>query len=232
MSPRRPGGTAPALRFDGVGKAYGDLVAVEQVSLSVAHGELVALVGPNGAGKSTLLRLAAGLLDATSGSAEIEGEEAGSIEARALLSYIGDQPALYDDLSLEEHLEYVARLHGAPGAPESADELLDTFGLTDRADDLPAKFSRGMRQKSALVLGLIRPYSVLIIDEPFIGLDPSGQDALTQLLRGARNDGVAVMVATHQIAFLENADRCVALTEGTVAYDGAIDLEKINRFLE
>jgi ABC-2 type transport system ATP-binding protein len=232
MSARRQTATAPALRFDGVGKAYGDLVAVDHVSLTVAHGELVALVGPNGAGKSTLLRLAAGLLDATSGEAEVEGEPAGSIEARDHLSFIGDQPALYDDLSLDEHIEYVARLHGLPGAPESADALLETFDLTDRADDLPVRFSRGMRQKSALVLGLIRPFSVLLIDEPFIGLDPSGQDALTALLRTARDDGVAVMVATHQVAFLENADRCVALTDGKVAYDGAVDLEKIKRFLE
>ena len=221
-----------ALRADQVGKAYGDLVALENVSLEIDRGELVALVGPNGAGKSTFLRLAAGLLDPTSGEIEIEGVEAGDVDARTCLSFIGDQPALYDDLSLDEHIEYVARMHGLPGRPESADGLVELFGLTDRADDLPARFSRGMRQKSALVLGLVRPFSVLVIDEPFIGLDPSGQEALTTMLGTARAEGAAVLVATHQLAFLEHADRCIALTDGTLAYDGSVDLEQVRRFLD
>jgi ABC-type multidrug transport system ATPase subunit len=178
------------------------------------------------------MRLAAGLLEPTGGTLTIEGAPAGSLEARARLSYIGDQPALYDDLSLDEHIEYVAQLHGLPGRPESADRLLELFGLTTRAGDLPARFSRGMRQKSALVLGLIRPLSVLIIDEPFVGLDPAGQDALVDLLVGASQDGAAVMIATHQIGFLEHADRCVALRDGEVAYDGPIVLDEIQVFLE
>jgi ABC-type multidrug transport system ATPase subunit len=119
-----------------------------------------------------------------------------------------------------------------PERPEAADRLLEAFDLADRAADLPARFSRGMRQKSALLLGLIRPLSVLLIDEPFIGLDPAGQDSLTEILRAARDEGVAVMIATHQVVFLENADRCVALHDGSLAYDGPIDLEKIRRFLD
>ena len=221
-----------ALRADGLGKAYGDLVALADLTLEVGPGELVALVGPNGAGKSTFLRLTAGLLDPTSGEIEIEGEPAWSIEARAALSFIGDQPALYDDLSLDEHIEFVARLHGLPGRPDSADDLVERFDLAARSGDLPARFSRGMRQKSALVLGLIRPFSILVIDEPFIGLDPSGQESLTEVLTGARRDGAAVIVATHQLAFLEHADRCVALADGALAYDGPIDLDRIRTFLD
>jgi len=221
-----------ALLADRLGKAYGDLVALEDVTLEIDRGELVALVGPNGAGKSTLLRLAAGLLDPTSGVIEIEGIEAGDVDARTCMSFIGDQPALYDDLSLDEHIEYVARMHGLPGRPEAADGLVELFGLTDRAEDLPARFSRGMRQKSALVLGLVRPFSVLVIDEPFVGLDPSGQESLTTIVGTARDEGAAVLVATHQLAFLEHADRCVALTDGSVAYDGPVDLEQVRRFLD
>jgi ABC-2 type transport system ATP-binding protein len=225
---RRP----KALAAIEVVKQYGDLLALDEVSVSIKSGELVALVGSNGAGKSTFMRLAAGLLEPTSGTVMIEGEPAGSLHARSRLSYIGDQPALYDDLSLDEHIEYVARLHGLPGRPDSADRLLEIFALTARADDLPARFSRGMRQKSALVLGLIRPLSVLVIDEPFIGLDPTGQDALVDVLVGASQDGAAVMIATHQIDFLEHADRCVALRDGEVAYDGPIVLDEIQGFLE
>jgi ABC-type multidrug transport system ATPase subunit len=213
-------------------KEYGDLLALDEVSISIAPGELLALVGSNGAGKSTFMRIAAGLLEPTRGTMTIEGEPAGSLHARSRLSYIGDQPALYDDLSLDEHIEYVAKLHGLPGRPDSADRLLEIFGLTARAGDLPARFSRGMRQKSALVLGLIRPLSVLIIDEPFVGLDPSGQEALVDLVVGASQDGAAVLIATHQIAFLEHADRCVALRDGEVAYDGPIELDEIQGFLE
>ncbi len=223
---------APALRAEELGKAYGDLVALDDLTVSIERGEMVALVGPNGAGKSTFLRLAAGLLDATAGEVRIEGSPSGSIEARTYLSYIGDTPALYDDLSLDEHVEFVSRLHGLDERAASADQLLETFGLTERSDDLPARFSRGMRQKSALVLGFVRPLSILLIDEPFVGLDPAGQESLTELLRAARDDGMAVVVATHQLGFLTNADRCIALHDGVLAYDGPIDIEKIRRFLD
>ncbi|MFI5053740.1 MAG: ATP-binding cassette domain-containing protein, partial [Acidimicrobiia bacterium] len=125
-------------------KSYGDQVALDDVNLSVARGEVVGLVGANGAGKSTFLQLAAGLLEPTAGDILVEGAPAGSLDARVVLSFLADQPALYDDLSVNEHIEYIARLHGLAGRPESADELLELFRLDDRADDLPARFSRGL----------------------------------------------------------------------------------------
>jgi ABC-type multidrug transport system ATPase subunit len=221
-----------ALVADGVTKAYGDRLAVDDLTLTVARGELVALVGANGAGKSTFLQLAAGLLEQTDGEILVEGEPAGSIDARVALSFLADQPALYDDLSVNEHIEYIARLHGLPGRPESADELLAHFRLTDRADDLPARFSRGLRQKAAIVLALVRPFSVLLVDEPFVGLDPAGQDALTEILVAAAEAGTAVVVATHQLGFLEQATRGVALRDGTLVFDGPIDRKEIEPLLE
>jgi ABC-2 type transport system ATP-binding protein len=221
-----------ALRANELTKSYGDLVALGEVDLTIDHGELVALVGTNGAGKSTLLRLAAGLLEPTTGTVLVNGAPAGSIEARTHLSYIGDEPALYDDLSLDEHIEYVARLHGLPRRPDAAEDLLELFGLSSRAADLPARFSRGMRQKSALVLGLVRPMSVLLVDEPFVGLDPPGQHALVELLHAARDDGIAVVIATHQLTFLEHAQRCIALRDGELAYDGAVELDQIRPFID
>ena len=223
---------AAALVAEAASKSYGERVALDAVSLEVARGELVALVGPNGAGKSTFLQLAVGLLEPTSGEILVEGARAGSLDARVVMSYVADQPALYDDLSVNEHIEYVARLHGLPGRPDSADELLALFNLTPRADDLPARFSRGLRQKTAIVLALIRPFSVLLVDEPFVGLDPAGQGALTEILTAATDAGAAVMVATHQLAFLERATRCVALQDGSVVYDGAVDRSAVDPFLE
>jgi ABC-type multidrug transport system ATPase subunit len=221
-----------ALTAEGLTKAYGDHVALDAVSLEVSRGELVAVVGANGAGKSTFLQLAAGLLEPSDGEVTIEGSPAGSIEARAMLSYVADQPALYDDLSVNEHIEYVARLHGLDGRPESADELLARFRLSGRADDLPARFSRGLRQKTALVLALVRPFSLLLVDEPFVGLDPAGQEMLTELLGAAVDAGAAVMVATHQLAFLEQATRCVALADGRIAYSGPVDRDVIGPLLD
>jgi ABC-2 type transport system ATP-binding protein len=217
--------------FD-VSKRYADLVALVDLDFEIARGDLVALVGANGAGKSTLLRVAAGLLEPTSGEILVEGYPAGSINARARLSYVGDQPVLYNDLSVNEHIEYTARLHDLPGWPPLADELLLAFNLAARADDLPSRFSRGLRQKTALLLGLIRPFSVLLVDEPFVGLDPAGQDALTDLLEAAAEAGAAVLTATHQVAFLEHATRCLALRDGALVYAGPPDFDQIRPFLD
>jgi ABC-type multidrug transport system ATPase subunit len=224
--------STPALELRGVTKSYADRVALDDVSLAVERGELVALVGANGAGKSTLLQLAVGLLDATSGDVLVEGAAAGSLDARRSLSYISDQPSLYDDLTVNEHIEYVSRLHGGEARPEAADELLGMLNLTARADDLPARFSRGLRQKTAIVLALVRPFSVLLVDEPFVGLDPAGQDSLADLLTAAADAGCAVLVATHQLAFLERTDRCVALRDGAIAYRGPVDREVIDPLLD
>jgi ABC-type multidrug transport system ATPase subunit len=224
--------STPALELRGVTKSYADRVALDDVSLAVERGELVALVGANGAGKSTLLQLAVGLLDATSGDVLVEGAAAGSLDARRSLSYISDQPSLYDDLTVNEHIEYVSRLHGGEARPDAADELLGLLNLTARADDLPARFSRGLRQKTAIVLALVRPFSVLLVDEPFVGLDPAGQDSLADLLTAAADAGCAVLVATHQLAFLERTDRCVALRDGAIAYRGPVDREVIDPLLD
>ncbi len=222
---------SPALVARKVEKRYDELVALHGLSLTAQPGELIALVGHNGSGKSTFLRMAAGLLDPTGGEITIAGASAGSIDARAELSFIPDEPVLYDDLSVNEHIEYIGRLHGYAEWPEVADALLDTFGLTERAEDLPARFSRGLRQKTSLVLGLVRPFSVLTVDEPFVGLDPSGQAALTELLRDAAGSGACVIVATHQLEFLEHASRCVGLRDGEIAFEGPVDLPRIRTLL-
>jgi ABC-type multidrug transport system ATPase subunit len=199
---------------------YGDLTALAGIDLTVSAGEMVALVGPNGAGKSTFLGLAGGLLTPSAGSVEVLGSPAGSLEARAATSFLPDLPSLYDDLSLNEHLEYVGRLHGVGDWEARGATLLDRLGLGDRADDLPAKFSRGMRQKSSIALAFVRDFSLLLADEPFDGLDPGSREAFGALIDDAVRGGSAVIVSTHRADVLERADRCVALYDGTVSYDG------------
>lgn len=214
-------GPAPALEAIGVGKHYGDLVALAPLELSITDAEAVALIGHNGSGKTTFLRMAAGLLEPTEGSLEVYGQPAGSLTARAALSYISDQPTFYDDLSVWEHLEYTARLHNMDEWEQHAADLLGAVGLYERADDLPNTFSRGLRQKASIAIGLLRPFRVLLVDEPFVGLDASGKAALIELLDEARQQGAALLVATHDLEFVSRVDRCLALRDGGLVHDGA-----------
>jgi ABC-type multidrug transport system ATPase subunit len=210
-----------ALEADGVAKDYGDRPALHPTDLTVSVGERVVMVGHNGSGKTTLLRMSAGLLDPTGGKVRIHGRPAGSLPARRLLAYLGDTPTFYDDLSVREHLEYVARLHGVDKWEPRAEQLLEQLGIAERIDDLPTRFSRGMRQKTAIALAFIRPFSVLLVDEPFVGLDEPGRIALMGLVDTATHNGSTVVIATHELSYAAGAERVVALREGVVAYDGA-----------
>jgi ABC-type multidrug transport system ATPase subunit len=201
-------------------KQYDDLVALDEFSAEFDAGELVTLVGHNGSGKSTLLGMVAGILEPSSGHLEISGEPPGSLTARAAVSYVPDNPVLYDDLSVWEHVAYVAALHGSTDWEDRAPELLERLGLWERVDDLPSRFSRGLRQKTMLAVGLIRPFSVLLVDEPFVGLDPTGQHAIVELMVAAADAGATVIVSTHQAAMLSHATRCIGLRDGETVFDG------------
>ena len=212
-----------ALQVNGLAKDYGDRPALKPITLTIGAGERVVMVGHNGSGKTTLLRMCAGLLDATGGSVQVLGRPAGSLASRRLLAYLGDTPTFYEDLSVREHLEYVARLHGVDPWEERGMALLEQLGIADRADDLPTRFSRGMRQKTAIALGFIRPFSVLLVDEPFVGLDEPGRLALMALVDVAHRNGSAVVIATHELSYAASVERVLALREGEVVYDGRPD---------
>ena len=164
--------------------------------------------------------MAAGLLEPTDGTVSIGGQPAGSLPARAATSYLGDQPVFYDDLSVSEHLEYVARLHGATDWEQRGTDLLELLGLADRADDLPVTFSRGMRQKAAIAIAFVRPFELLLVDEPFVGLDRTGREALLELLRRAHAGGAALVVATHELLTVAGSQRVIALRDGALVFDG------------
>ena len=209
-----------ALELLAVEKHYGDAAALEPLSLRIEPGQRVALLGHNGSGKTTLLRIASGLLGPTAGDITVFDNPAGSLRARAHLSYIADNPTFYDDLSLWQHLEYVARLHGVSKWDQHAADLLDHLGLYERADDLPNSFSRGLRQKAAIAIAFVRPFELLLVDEPFVGLDAAGKEALLELLQQAHMDGAAQVVATHELGFVNSVERLIALRDGALVYDG------------
>jgi ABC-type multidrug transport system ATPase subunit len=221
----------PVLRIKGLVRRYATLTALGELDLEVEEGEFVALVGPNGAGKSTLLACVAGLLEPSEGEVRVAGAMSGSLPARAATSYLGDEPVLYDDLSLEEHLEYIARLHALVDWERPAVDLVTRLGLDERVDDLPAHFSKGMRQKTSIALGLLRPFSLLLADEPFDGLDPPSREVLTDLLTEAAASGAAVIVSTHRLDIAERASRCIALFDGKITYDGVADEATMHKLL-
>jgi ABC-type multidrug transport system ATPase subunit len=223
---------ASALHVKNISKSYGTSPALDPITIEVSPGERIALIGHNGSGKTTMMRIAAGLLDASDGVVSIYGHASGSLSARASLSFIADQPTFYDDLTLWEHMEYVARLHGVEDWEQTAADLLGHLGLYERADDMPNRFSRGLKQKSAIALGFIRPFDLLLVDEPFVGLDASGKEALLELLASASDNGSTVIVATHELSFVHTVQRVIALRDGRLVYDGlteGIDVDRLVR---
>jgi ABC-2 type transport system ATP-binding protein len=217
----------PPLETTGLRREYGRLVALAGLDLAVEPGECVALIGANGSGKSTAVRAIAGLLEPTGGSVRVCGHdphtEPDAERARAALALVPDNPLLYDDLTVREHLELVALSHGLSDdtLDERVDALLDRLGLAAREDFIPRELSRGMRQKTQLACALVRPARVLVLDEPVVGLDPPSQLLLAELLRGAKAAGAAVLLTTHQMTFADGlADRAVMLEEGEVVDAG------------
>lgn len=220
------------LRARGLGRRYDGFIALGDFALDVDAGELVALVGPNGAGKTTFLTLAAGLLEPSAGAVTVTGAIAGSIEARRALSYLPDTPVFYEDLSVGEHLGYLAALHGVEDPGPRIDSLLDRLGLGQWRDGMASELSHGMKQKASIALAFVRPFSVLLADEPFDGLDPPSRQVLFELLAEARSGGAAVVVSTHRPDVIAAASRCVGIRDGALAYDGPPDEEALAEFFD
>jgi ABC-type multidrug transport system ATPase subunit len=188
--------------------------------LTIPNASTVVLTGPNGAGKSTLLMILAGLLRPTSGTITIEGAEPGSLEVRNVVSFVPDQPALFDDLTLGDQLHYVGRLYGRT---DLTDECLDLIAALD-ADDLLKKFprsmSKGQRQKTGLLVATARPFSVLLLDEPTTALDADSCRALVGALNGFAAQGVTVLSSTHDAALIDAADVELRLIDGAIYSPG------------
>jgi len=200
-------------------KDYAGARALGPLDVTVGAGELVALVGHNGAGKSTLLRLAAGLLDRTSGELTVCGERPGTLAARRRVSFVPDTPVLYEDLGAGELVEFVARMHDPSGWRERAAGALERLELGERVDQLPGQLSRGLRQRLALAVGLARPFSLLLLDEPFGPLDAASSDVVATLLAEHAAAGAAVVVSSHQPDLLRAATRTLTLRDGELVHD-------------
>ena len=188
-----------------VSRSFGRRRALSRVSFRAAQGEILGILGPNGAGKSTLLAILATLLRPTSGRVRYGGvTDTQGTALRARIGVLGHDLFLYPELTARENLEFFAGLHAVPEPAHAADEALERAGLGARADDPVSTFSRGMRQRVALERALIHRPRLLLLDEPFTGLDDASASALVARLRELRRAGAILVVATHD---LEIADR-------------------------
>jgi heme exporter protein A len=204
-------------------RRFGAIPALAGVSLRVECGDALALFGPNGAGKTTLLRILTLGLRPTSGAVRVLGLEPRTRdrEIRGRIGTISHASLLYDDLTTRQNLEFWARLYGATDPRNRVRQVLDTVGLGSRADDPVGTLSRGLQQRASLARALVHDPEIVILDEPFTGLDPHGARALCQTLAALGRSGRTVVLATHDLRQgLELSNRWVLLARGRIVAHG------------
>ena len=207
-----------SLSFANVSRSYGRRWALSRVSFTCNAGEIVALLGANGAGKSTLISIAAALLTQSSGSVRYGDHESRTTPAlRQRIGLVGHDLYLYPELSAKENLTFYGRLHQLPDVPARVEAALDRARLSDRRDDPVQSFSRGMRQRLTLERALLHDPRLLLLDEPFTGLDDASTSGLVARLLELKARGGIVLVATHDLEVIDGViDRAVVLRDGRV----------------
>lgn len=216
------------LKLENVTGGYVNIPVLKQLSFEVKDGELVGLIGLNGAGKSTTINEIIGLLTPYEGKISIDDMTlADDLSAyRKKIGYIPETPSLYEELTLREHIETVAMAYGITidEVMKRAKPLLEMFRLLERLDWFPTQFSKGMKQKVMIICAFIVNPSLLIVDEPFLGLDPVAINDLKDLLAEEKAKGTSILMSTHVLDSAEKmCDRFVILHQGQVRAQGTID---------
>ncbi|HST56879.1 MAG TPA: ABC transporter ATP-binding protein [Solirubrobacteraceae bacterium] len=219
------GADAAPVRATGLVKRYKEVLAVDHVDLHVQAGDVYGFLGPNGAGKTTTLRMALGLITPSEGSVELFGRNPLRHGAAALEGVAGfvEAPRFYPYLSARKNLELLAALDG-DDARKRIPEVLDTVELTPRAGHRVGGYSHGMRQRLGIAAALLRRPRLLILDEPATGLDPAGMRDMRLLIRRLADDGITVLLSSHQLPEVEElCDRVAIIRSGRVVYEGALN---------
>lgn len=214
------------IEVSGLTKLYDDFAAVTDLSFTVQAGEVMGLVGPNGAGKTTTLRCISGIIPATRGGIRIGGHELKTdpVGAKRQLSYFADEPRLFDYLTVKEHLAFTARIYQVADFEAIAQPLLEELEMADKADKLPSELSRGMKQKLAIVCGLLHTPKVLYFDEPLTGLDPMGIRRMKDSILKRARAGAAIIVSSHLLHLLEEiCSHVLILKRGERVFHGTLD---------
>ncbi|QDV67514.1 ABC-type transporter ATP-binding protein EcsA [Rosistilla carotiformis] len=210
-------------------KAYESTVAVAGLSFAVLPGQVFGLVGPNGAGKTTTLRALSGLVPATRGRLEIAGldVEQHPIAIKQQTAYVPDDPQLFDDLTVGQHMDFFASVYRVADAETKTHQLLQTFDLIEKVDQRANALSRGMRQKLAVCCGYLYSPQAILLDEPMTGLDPPGIRNLLESVRQRAADGAAIMISSHLLAMIESVcTHVLVLDRGRSKFCGPIDTFK------
>jgi ABC-2 type transport system ATP-binding protein len=215
-----------AIDVSHLSKKFGGRTAVEDVSFSVARGEVFGFLGPNGAGKTTMVRMLGTLIAPTSGSAVVAGlplSRASEGEIRQRISVMPEAPGLYRRLTVTENLEFFARLYGLPEQPVRIRQVLAAVNLADRATDSCGSLSKGLRQRVALARALLSDPAVLFLDEPTSGLDPVAAHEVHGLITTLRDRGVTVFLTTHRLDEAERLCDRVAIINTSLRTIGRLD---------
>ena len=215
------------LRAEGLVKRYGHIHALRGIDLQVDRGDSLVLLGPNGAGKSTLLGVLAGRVRPTEGQVVLQGEILGkSATARSLTGYLAHSSLLYQGLTARENLLFYGKLFGVEDPAERSDEMLHFMGLWERRDDRIGGFSRGMEQRLSIARCLLHDPQLILLDEPFSGLDYQSSRAFAHALRQLRDGHRTLVVATHDIAAVEDlGDRVTIMDRGRILHQGTVSVE-------
>ncbi len=213
------------IEAEGLHKVYGDLAAVQDLSFRVLPGEVVGLVGPNGAGKTTTLHCLAGITIPTRGRIHVAGHDlaADPVAAKSALAFVPDEPHLFEYLTVEEHLRFVARLYRVQEVDRRVPRVLQEMELEDRHGALPEELSRGMKQKLAIACALIHDPKALLLDEPLTGLDPVGIRRMKATVLDHARAGAAVILSSHLLHLVEEiCTRVLIMRRGRVLAFGTI----------
>ena len=214
------------IKVDGLTKLYGEFVAVNELSFSVEPGEVMGLVGPNGAGKTSTLRCLSGIIPPSRGSIQICGTDLAHdpIAAKKQLAFFTDEPRLFDYLTVQQHLNFVARIYQVPNYEPFADQLLQELELADKRNSLPGELSRGMKQKLAIACGLLHSPRVIYFDEPLTGLDPLGIRRMKDSILKRAHDGAAIIISSHLLHLVQEiCSRILILKNGRKIIDGTLE---------
>jgi ABC-2 type transport system ATP-binding protein len=213
------------LELQGLTRRYGDLVALDDLSFTVAEGQMFGFVGPNGAGKTTAMRIILGVLAPDAGQVRWRGRPM-TDEMRRRVGYMPEERGLYPKMRVRDQLEYFARLHGlsAADAGRAAGHWIERLGVAERADDRVEQLSLGNQQRVQLAAALVHDPEVLVLDEPFSGLDPVGVDVLAEVLAGRAADGIPVIFSSHQLELVERLCEAVAIiNRGRLVASGSVE---------
>lgn len=219
---------AASIKLANLSKSYGKQVAVKNLNIEVPKGELFGFLGPNGAGKTTTIKMITGLLEPTGGTAEINGINMWDepLNAKKQIAYVPDQPNLYPKLTGWEYIQFIASVFRIPERDyrARAEDLLYTFSLADRANELIGSYSHGMKQKIAICGALVHEPDVLFLDEPTVGLDPKSARNLKDLLTKRCNEGMTAFVSTHILEIAEKmCDRVGIISDGEIIALGTME---------